>query len=321
MLAQPCRPLAMHRQNRNRVLRHRDDTVENVRFRPPLAHGVAARLAGGRDTDIRSEPLVCQALANSERLEVDPSMRIENGVGMGSMFHSAIMSKSGNKSSFLYPMWKFTARPPRVIVAQVSDSTGKSDMKNRIKDLREQRGWSLDQLAGRIGDSTQASTVHKLETGTMKLTTEWMEKLGLAFGLDPIDIIDDRPRAGFAEDVARYDAEGRAPMPNVPARAGHALYMVTSGALDEIGIFKGDIVDVDESEIARRAIATGDIVIADVEAGPSGTMTTVMREFIEPALLITNSRAENAIPINTRTTRTHILGVVVGSHRQISRRR
>lgn len=195
-------------------------------------------------------------------------------------------------------------------------------MKNRIKDLREARGWSLEQLAGRVGDSTTASTVHKLETGTMKLTTEWMEKLGKAFGLDPIEIIDDRPRAGFAEDVTRYVAsDGPPALTQQAAKAGHALYRVTSGALDEIGIFKGDVVEVDEGDEARRNVATGDIVVADVETGPGDTITTVMREFIEPALLITNSRAENAVPINTRTTRTTIIGVVVGSHRQLSRRR
>lgn len=192
-------------------------------------------------------------------------------------------------------------------------------MKNRIKDLREARGWSLEQLAARFGDSTTASTVHKLETGTMKLTTEWMEKLGKAFGgIDPIEIIDDRPRAGFTEDVTRYvAADGQ---PALTAKAGHALYTVTSGALDEIGILKGDVVEVDERDEARREVATGDIVVADVETGPGATVR-VMREFIEPALLITNSRAENAIPINTRTTRTTVLGVVVGSHRQLPRRR
>lgn len=203
-----------------------------------------------------------------------------------------------------------------------NDSPGANAVvKNRIRELRDARDWSLEQLAEQIGDSTTTSTVHKLERGTMKLTTEWMAKLGRAFGVDPIEIIDDRPRAGFAEDVARYDATKDAPTLAPSVQAGHGLYRVTSDALDEIGILAGDLVEVDEGDTARRNIQMGDIVIADVEMGPGTTVTTVIREFIEPSLLITNSRAANAIPINTRSTRATIVGVVVRAHRQLHRRR
>lgn len=195
-------------------------------------------------------------------------------------------------------------------------------LKNRINELRTARGWSFEQLASHIDDSVQGSTVHKLETGTMKLTTEWMEKLAAAFGVDPVAIIDDRARGGFAEDVSRY-ADGDAPPGRVMtvAKAGRALYRVTSNALDEIGILKGDLVEVNEAADAIKDMATGDVVIANAESPSGGPITTVMREFIEPSLLITNSRSENELPINMRNTRVDIAGIVVDVHRQIARKR
>lgn len=195
-------------------------------------------------------------------------------------------------------------------------------MRNRIKELRDLRGWSLEELASRFAVPVTASTIHKLETDAMKLTTEWMVRLGQAFGIDPIEIIDDRGRPGLAEDVVPFvGRDGPAALAVVPPKPGHGRYLVTSDCLDEVGLLRGALVDVDESEAARAGIATGDIVIADVAVGPGDVMTTVMREFVEPALIVTNSRADNALPINTRTTRTILIGVVVGSHRQIGRMR
>ncbi|MEL6374611.1 MAG: helix-turn-helix domain-containing protein [Pseudomonadota bacterium] len=194
-------------------------------------------------------------------------------------------------------------------------------MKNRIKELRTQRGWSLEQLAEAVGDSTGTSTMNKLERGAMKLTTDWMVKLGRAFGVDPIEIVDDRPRLGLDEGVIPYRAEDGPPALASPPTQTHGRYRVTSDALDEIGILAGDVIEVDESETARDDIQTGDIVVANVMIGPGDTITTVVREFVEPSLLITNARTANAVPINIRSTQASIVGVVVGSHRQINRRR
>lgn len=195
-------------------------------------------------------------------------------------------------------------------------------IKNRIKALREARGWSLEDVAERMSETsqvpTQASTVHKLETGAMKLTTEWMERLGKAFGVHPVDVIYDRPHGGFAEpDLAGYDASDGPSIVQQAARRGRGLYRVISNALDEIGIVKGGVVEVDESLDAVRRLATGDVVTADVEGEDGAPASSVMREYVEPSLLITNSREENALPINMRRQTVRITGVVVAYHMQI----
>lgn len=201
-----------------------------------------------------------------------------------------------------------------------ADSVGVNWMKNRIKELREARGWSLEQLAEAFDDSTTAGTMHKLERGTMKLTTEWMEKLGRALGVDPIEIIDDRPKGGLAENAEPYTPTDGLSALKQAARPGVSFYRVTSDALNEVGILAGDILEVDENGGAKTELSSGDIVVANVEIGPGTAVTTVIREFVEPALLITNSRTDNAMPINIRTTRTEVIGVVIGSHRQLRTR-
>lgn len=62
-------------------------------------------------------------------------------------------------------------------------------MKTRIRELRRERGWTLQDLAGRIG--TTAQTVQRLETNNMTVSTDWLEKFGEAFGLDPVSLFDD----------------------------------------------------------------------------------------------------------------------------------
>lgn len=194
-------------------------------------------------------------------------------------------------------------------------------MKNRIKELRDARKMSLEELATAIGDSTTASTIHKLETGAMKLTTEWIEKIGRGLGIDPIEVIDDRIQpAGFAENVTRYTPQDApAAVASRQMRPHHARYVVSSNALDELGIMRGDVVECDERPETIAAVATGDIVIANIDDGVHAS--TVMRMFVEPAMLITNSRTDNATPINIRTMRATIVGVVVESYRQLTRRR
>ncbi len=62
-------------------------------------------------------------------------------------------------------------------------------MKTRIRELRRERGWTLQDLAGRIG--TTAQTVQRLETQNMTVSTDWLEKFGEAFGIDPVSLFAD----------------------------------------------------------------------------------------------------------------------------------
>ena len=60
-------------------------------------------------------------------------------------------------------------------------------MQLRVRELRKERGWTLQQLADRIG--TTAQTVQRLETKNMTVSTDWLERFGRAFSVDPIELL------------------------------------------------------------------------------------------------------------------------------------
>ena len=64
-------------------------------------------------------------------------------------------------------------------------------MGNRIRELREERDWSQEDLGQRVGTSKQQ--IYKLETGQRRLSPKWASKLAAAFGCDIVDIDPDVP--------------------------------------------------------------------------------------------------------------------------------
>ena len=60
-------------------------------------------------------------------------------------------------------------------------------MQTRLRELRKQRGMTLHQLAELIGTTPQ--TVQRLETATMRVSTDWLERFAKAFGVSPQDLI------------------------------------------------------------------------------------------------------------------------------------
>jgi phage repressor protein C with HTH and peptisase S24 domain len=56
----------------------------------------------------------------------------------------------------------------------------KSRLRNRIKEYRQARHWSLEKLGERAGTTRQQ--IYKLENGELRLSQEWMERLAKAFG-------------------------------------------------------------------------------------------------------------------------------------------
>jgi phage repressor protein C with HTH and peptisase S24 domain len=58
---------------------------------------------------------------------------------------------------------------------------------NRIRELRQARGWSLQQLADASG--TSKSQIDKLEKGDRRLTVDWMVRLAKPLKCDPRDLM------------------------------------------------------------------------------------------------------------------------------------
>lgn len=60
-------------------------------------------------------------------------------------------------------------------------------MKTRIREFRKERRWTLADLAKKIG--TTAQTVQRLETSNMTVSTDWLERFGEAFNIDPVQLL------------------------------------------------------------------------------------------------------------------------------------
>jgi repressor LexA len=56
-------------------------------------------------------------------------------------------------------------------------------MENNIRKLRQERGWTQQELADRIEGKPHFATIHKLESNIRGLTTKWIEKIAKALGV------------------------------------------------------------------------------------------------------------------------------------------
>ena len=68
---------------------------------------------------------------------------------------------------------------------------GPSDPPNRLRELREARGWTLANLAERVGATNQQ--ISHLELGKRQLTVDWLRRLGTALGCHPWSIVERDP--------------------------------------------------------------------------------------------------------------------------------
>ena len=192
----------------------------------------------------------------------------------------------------------------------------KSVMDNRIKELRDARGWSMRELAARA--NTSASTINKLEKGETVLNVLWMQRLAKIFDIAPESLIetqDDSPAKNDAEPCK----EGQEVGINIPLSETQFLYQVKSTVLDQIGIVPGDILVMDTSPSEFSALVTEDIVLAQLSQHE--TRVLMLRQFVAPSLLITNSSSDNRRIINLRTDDVALKAVVVSSHSQLRKRR
>lgn len=62
---------------------------------------------------------------------------------------------------------------------------------NKIRTIRELRGFSQETLASMIG--IEQNTFSRIETNQTKLSTEMLEKIAKALGVSPMDIISSEP--------------------------------------------------------------------------------------------------------------------------------
>lgn len=177
---------------------------------------------------------------------------------------------------------------------------------NRIREIRKSKGVSAEELAARVG--TSPTQVRRLETGSRKLTVEWMRSIAEALGVHPAELLDVAARAEICDDVAVEE----------PAEVGNILialrsksmrfYRVITDAVADAGLMPGAVVLADESIEAARGAKSGDLVLAEVPRSGSSPVI-ILRVLVWPDLLVTN-RAEANVAIKSSEIDARIIGVV-----------
>lgn len=190
-------------------------------------------------------------------------------------------------------------------------------MQNRIKELRRERNISQTALGDKIGLAKW--DISRYETGETPLRLDVAHRISEALGVPLSEVLGIDDRRGFTEDAAPYIAAKGDPLAKLAASFNQSLYLVKTAALDELGIKQGDAILIDISAEAVAALKPLDAVIVQIYDKIELTKaTTLLRQFIPPHLLVTNSRKENFPPINMEQDEANIKGIVKSWHRAMT---
>jgi transcriptional regulator with XRE-family HTH domain len=192
---------------------------------------------------------------------------------------------------------------------------------NRVKELRKSHGLTVEELAERAGISHPY--LSRIENRKRGLNLPMAERIAAALGENVSAVLGIEGNsvvatAGASHGTLHEDAEIYNPQPGdfIPTlRHGENIvrWRIKSNALDRAGIKAGAVVFVDISAEAVEALQPLDCVIAQIYTDDVfGGATTVVRQFVPPSLLITNSSVKNEIPLDLDKGEAYVKGVIRG---------
>jgi transcriptional regulator with XRE-family HTH domain len=197
-------------------------------------------------------------------------------------------------------------------------------MHNRIVELRKARGWSMRELAQRVNAS--ASTINAIEKGKTQLNLPWLNRLAKVFDISveelagftkPVDqllvVLQDEvvPINPNSHELIFSHDENRFKLSAIRLTETQVLCEVTQPVLDQVGIHISAVVVVDHSPDLINNPKSLDILVGKYSYGHNQMM--ILRQFVAPNLLITNSSSVNYPSINLRDEGVKIVGVVMWS--------
>lgn len=178
---------------------------------------------------------------------------------------------------------------------------------NRIRELRELAGLSMDELAERLGTSRQQVSKH--EHGQRRLTIQWLQRYAMALGVTPADIMAAPDLADPRSEVEPATIEGMQQLSRAIASRGLALYRVLKSRLTDIGIADGAMLTVDSTAAAIAAARAGDAVVVRLV----DTEILLLRQYVPPNLLVTHEPGSHntIMRLDDRSVRVELVGVVM----------
>jgi transcriptional regulator with XRE-family HTH domain len=202
-------------------------------------------------------------------------------------------------------------------------------MHDRIAELRKQRGWSMRELAHRTNSS--ASTINSLEKGKTELTLSWLQRLSKAFGVGVEELLG-LPRASLPnfslpssrddsnvklyDDIAHVETDKLSDLSILNLATNQSVYVVTSNSLNQLISF-GSLIVVERKKIMAGGLQPGDIVVGRYREAENNSL--LIRQFVAPNLLITNSSDNNLPSINLNNESFELEGRVLWAMKPFTR--
>lgn len=191
---------------------------------------------------------------------------------------------------------------------------------NRVREFRIAAGLTLEQLADRMGLSH--SHVQRVETGKRGLSVPLAERFADVFGKTTQEVLGmsatpanatggHLASGGFREDAEPYADRKRL---RLQPRKGENIdpWHIKSDAVARAGVRAGQVRFVDLSAEAVENVKPLQCVIAQIyDVGPEGRTVTVVRQFVPPSLLITNSDTICEMPLDIDKGDAYIKGVIL----------
>jgi transcriptional regulator with XRE-family HTH domain len=180
------------------------------------------------------------------------------------------------------------------------------------------RGLTQKELAAMAGVAN-SETISKIERGAQSMTPGQVITFAALFNVPPAAFVKDMPgigrERGFSEEAEPFMPGAGSFESRVPLSEAQSWYRIRDSRLDELGIIPGDIVVIDIGKAAMAGLAIGDVVIANLYSADGKSAETIVRQWIPPRLLITNSRSRNLMPLNLEQDSVSLLGAVVWPRR------
>lgn len=76
-----------------------------------------------------------------------------------------------------------------------------------IREARKARGWSLEQLAAAVEPKSTHQHISRLERGSASLDLGWLEKVGAALNVDPVELVTGPRRERAPREELRLSAQ------------------------------------------------------------------------------------------------------------------
>ena len=175
---------------------------------------------------------------------------------------------------------------------------------NRVRELRDKLGWTQEELAKKI--NVKKETISKIELRTQSMTEAQALALSQAFGVRIDDLYEGAGTISATEDeVCPFTPNVNSPASHVPLQSNQYWYRIAQTHLDQLGYMEGDELRVDIARKEPDSLKIGNVVIAKNRVG-----SMILREFIPPSLLITNSLRHNLPILNLFADNILVIGAV-----------